>query len=107
VLYLLDVDPDLGQGIPAAEFEGARQHAIAPLLEVDGPHWNPGELPETTRSWLGLFVATGLLIRQTTLPVEPPPSCSELATSSVHGKTWTRMHLSPTRSTGWCSSQAA
>jgi hypothetical protein len=67
VLYLLDVDPDLGEGIPAAEFEGAREHAIAQLLEVDGPHWNPGELPETTRSWLGLFVATGLLIRQTTV----------------------------------------
>ncbi|HZU40082.1 MAG TPA: helix-turn-helix domain-containing protein [Solirubrobacteraceae bacterium] len=62
---LLDADPDLGDAIPAAEFEEARRRAVAQIVEVDGPRWNPhGVCASAGPGWVGLFVVDGLIVRR-------------------------------------------
>lgn len=68
VLHLLDLDPDLGEGVPAAEHEPARQRAVASALDLFVTHSHPVDLSAMTGSaTLGLFVANGLLFRRVTV----------------------------------------
>src|SRR5690242_6990910 len=64
-VMLLDADPDLADGIPAAELEVARHHAVANVLQLDPPTWNPAPIVSASEpGWLGLFQLDGLLLRR-------------------------------------------
>jgi hypothetical protein len=65
MVALLDADPDLGTGVPSAEAELARSRAIAAVVELEPPAWDPAPLAARAESgWLGLFVLDGLLLRR-------------------------------------------
>jgi hypothetical protein len=65
MVALLDADPDLGTGVPSAEAELARSRAIAAVVELEPPAWDPAPLVARAESgWLGLFVLDGLLLRR-------------------------------------------
>lgn len=65
VIALLDADPDLAAGVEQSEIAAARRAAIAPLLELQPPSWDPGQLRSlATDDWLGVFVVDGVLIRR-------------------------------------------
>lgn len=62
---MLDVDPDLGSGIDEPELEEARRRAIAALMELPPPRWDPAAVrAAATDEWLGLLIVDGLLIRR-------------------------------------------
>jgi CRP-like cAMP-binding protein len=64
-VMLLDVDPDLAEGISAEELEVARHHAVARVLQLDGPSWNPEPIVRVSEpGWLGLFQLDGLMLRR-------------------------------------------
>jgi CRP-like cAMP-binding protein len=64
-VILLDFDPDLAEGIPAAELEIARRHSAAHVLQLDGPSWNPDRIVQASDAgWLGLCQLDGLMIRR-------------------------------------------
>jgi hypothetical protein len=65
IVALLDEDPDLAAGIPAAEFELARRRALALVLELEPPSWDAADLSgQAKEGWLGLYVLSGLLLRR-------------------------------------------
>jgi CRP-like cAMP-binding protein len=62
---LLDVDPDLADGLSRPAFEDARRRAVAGVIELEPPGWDPS--PITARAapgWLGLFLVDGVMIRE-------------------------------------------
>ncbi|HEY2317536.1 MAG TPA: helix-turn-helix domain-containing protein [Solirubrobacteraceae bacterium] len=62
---LLDADPDLAAGVPAAEMPLARARAVANVIELEPPIWDTRDLAERAEpGWLGLFVLDGLLLRR-------------------------------------------
>lgn len=62
---LLDADPDLGDGVPPAEFELARGRAVAAVMDLEPPGWDTaGIVARAEPGWLGLFVLDGLLLRR-------------------------------------------
>lgn len=63
IVNLLRVDPDLGDGLPAAARAVAERECLARAVELDGPGCSPAELMAHTPGALGLLVLTGLLIR--------------------------------------------
>jgi CRP/FNR family transcriptional regulator, cyclic AMP receptor protein len=64
-VVLLDADPDLAEGIPDEELEVARQYAVARVLQLDGPVWNPDPVIQASEPGsLGLFQLDGLMIRR-------------------------------------------
>src|SRR5947209_7790949 len=65
VISVLDEDPDLAVGVPGSELDFARRRAIAPVIEVGPPSWDPGELvTQADPGWLGVLVLDGLLLRR-------------------------------------------
>lgn len=67
-LSVLEVDPDLGQGIAEGELEVARGRTLSRVISVDGPGWEPGGIvTEAGEGWLGLLVLEGLLLRCVTV----------------------------------------
>jgi CRP/FNR family transcriptional regulator, cyclic AMP receptor protein len=65
---ILEADPDLAAGLPDQELEAARGRAVAAVIEVDPPEWDPTPIREQAgRGWLGLFVIDGLMIRRVTV----------------------------------------
>lgn len=69
---LLDADPDLAAGLEEPERPAARRQAVAALLDVDGPGWDPSQIEQPPDGgWLGLFVVHGLLIRRVTVGRRP------------------------------------
>jgi CRP/FNR family cyclic AMP-dependent transcriptional regulator len=65
VVALLDVDPDLGEGLGEDELALARQRALAGVVELEPPDWDTTEIREQAQpGWLGLFVLDGLLLRR-------------------------------------------
>jgi CRP-like cAMP-binding protein len=62
---LLDVDPDLAEGLPEHEFEVARHHAAAHVIQLDGPHWDRDPIVRASEpGWLGLYQLDGLMLRK-------------------------------------------
>ncbi len=57
---LVDVDPDLGDALPPAEYALAREHLVVPAFDVPAGHWSPAE--ELSRQ-LAILVVTGLVTR--------------------------------------------
>jgi CRP/FNR family transcriptional regulator, cyclic AMP receptor protein len=65
MVALLDADPDLGTGVPPEEAELARSRAVAAVVELEPPMWDPAPLVARSEpGWLGLFVLDGLLLRR-------------------------------------------
>jgi len=65
MVALLDADPDLATGVPPEELEVARGRAVAAVMEIEPPGWDPAPLVARSESgWLGLFVLDGLLLRR-------------------------------------------
>jgi CRP/FNR family cyclic AMP-dependent transcriptional regulator len=67
-VLLLDADPDLAAGLDPQQQEAARRHAVAPVIEIEGPGWDTGEIAAAADTgWLGLFVLEGLMMRRVTV----------------------------------------
>lgn len=65
---LLDADRDLAAGVPADDLEAARRRALAAVVEVGPPEWDPSAVCAMAEpGWLGLFVIDGLMIRRVTV----------------------------------------
>ncbi len=65
---LLDADPDLAEGLEAEQHLAARRRAVAAVIELDGPGWDPAEISDVADAgWLGLFLLDGLMIRKVTV----------------------------------------
>ncbi len=61
---LLEVDPDLGDGLSELELQDARPRAVVAVIELTSG-WDPSKIsPEGKEGWLGLMVIDGLLIRR-------------------------------------------
>ncbi|HEX5192294.1 MAG TPA: helix-turn-helix domain-containing protein [Solirubrobacteraceae bacterium] len=67
-VQVLDLDPSLAQGVPAAEHDQARQRAVARGLDIYATHLRPVDLSATrSGATLGFLVADGLLLRRVTV----------------------------------------
>lgn len=81
-LYLFDADPDLARDIPAGEYEEARRRAVARIVEIDGPRWDPAALAaQVAPGWRGLYLADGLLVRR--VAVAQRVSCELLGPGDI------------------------
>jgi hypothetical protein len=102
---VIEVDPDLAEGLPLAEREAASRRLMAPVFELAVGCWVPEERDENTgrQHALGVLVVEGLLTRAITLEgrttgellgsgdvlrpwdaEEPPPHVSLSVSWSVH-----------------------
>lgn len=62
---LLDVDPDLAEGLDDGQHELARRRAVVGVIRLEPPAWDPAEISEVADAgWLGLLVLDGLMIRR-------------------------------------------
>lgn len=62
---LLDEDPDLGGDLAGSDFSAARGQALAPVVELEPPVWDPTDISgQADGGWLGLLMLSGLLIRR-------------------------------------------
>jgi hypothetical protein len=64
---ILDVDPDLADGLSEAEREDAQRHLVAPAFELPAGPWVPDELGRQCGDALGVLVLHGVLSRTLTL----------------------------------------
>ncbi len=65
---VLEADPDLRAGLPDHELGAAQRRAMAAVIELDRPDWDPTPIREQAEpGWLGLFVVEGLMIRRVTV----------------------------------------
>jgi CRP/FNR family cyclic AMP-dependent transcriptional regulator len=60
---ILDLDPDLGDGIPPEQMEAARQACRAETIEVRQGEWDP-ESTTAAKDGYGLLVLSGLFCRR-------------------------------------------
>lgn len=68
VVALLEADPDLSVDLSGSELAQAQRHAVARVIGLSPPRWDPQELVAHARpAWLGLFVLDGLLLRRVTV----------------------------------------
>jgi DNA-binding transcriptional ArsR family regulator len=105
---VIDVDPELAEGLAPAEREIAARRLVAPAFDLPVGTWAPDERPDTgiNATALGLLIVDGLLTRAITLEgrttgellgtgdvvrpwdlEEAPPSVSLSVTWSVHAPT--------------------
>lgn len=91
---LLDADPDLGANIPPSEQALAHQLALAPVLRLEGPEWDPASLPAAAcdSGCLGLLLLDGVLVRR--VSVASQSSC-ELLGSGDMLRPWDEDDLGP------------
>ena len=65
---VLEADPDLRAGLPEHELGAAHRRAMAAVIELARPDWDPKPIGEQAEpGWLGLFVVEGLMIRRVTV----------------------------------------
>jgi CRP/FNR family cyclic AMP-dependent transcriptional regulator len=65
---VLGVDPDLATGIDPSELHQATQYALARVMDLRPPDWDPTPIQMASKdSWLGLLVTDGLLLRCVTI----------------------------------------
>lgn len=65
---MLDVDPDLAEGIPQNQLEVARRRSAARVFQVDRPTWRTEAIVQASDpAWLGLFQLDGLMLRTVTV----------------------------------------
>jgi CRP-like cAMP-binding protein len=67
ILRVLDVDPELGEGLSPEDFREAHQRAVAELRTLEPGQWNPQAVDYNgngaPNGHLGLLVVDGLLMR--------------------------------------------
>jgi CRP/FNR family transcriptional regulator, cyclic AMP receptor protein len=64
-VVLLDVDPDLGEGLDPTQLRVARQRSAVPVIDVEPPRWDTTSIcARAEEGWLGLWLVDGLLIRR-------------------------------------------
>lgn len=72
IVPVLDADPELGEHLPAEEFDAARRALLARTVVVESGGWAPLEhWTEAAHPTLGLLLLEGLLTRQLTLAGRP------------------------------------
>lgn len=65
MVALFDADPDVAIGVPPEELEVARSRAVAAVMDLEPPGWDPAPVVQRAEpGWLGLFVLDGLLLRR-------------------------------------------
>ncbi len=64
---VLDVDPELGEGLDPARFERARLSSLARVHHLQAGEWQDTEWPEDAASGFGLLLLDGLLVRHVTI----------------------------------------
>jgi CRP/FNR family cyclic AMP-dependent transcriptional regulator len=64
---ILDVDPDLADGLSEPERQEAGRHLVAPSIELPAGPWEPNELGRQCAGSLGVLVLQGVLSRTVTL----------------------------------------
>jgi CRP/FNR family cyclic AMP-dependent transcriptional regulator len=67
VVHLLDVRPDLGQGLDARDLAAARLQVVARTVDLRPGRWMPPTLPSGRGDHLALLVVDGILGRTVTL----------------------------------------
>jgi CRP/FNR family transcriptional regulator, cyclic AMP receptor protein len=67
LISVLDVDPDLREGLSPDAFEVARQHAVAPALTLPSGELYPGRWDGVADGHLGFLVLSGLVTRNVTV----------------------------------------
>jgi CRP/FNR family transcriptional regulator, cyclic AMP receptor protein len=73
VASILDLDPDLGDGIPRAEWAAARRATAAPLIRIaDGPTTVVDQLAER-RDVAGYLIVEGIVLREVALGARAVP----------------------------------
>lgn len=104
---VIDVDPDLAEGLPPGERDAASRRLVAPAFDLPVGFWSPSDGPEFSgRHALGVLIVEGLLTRAITLEgrttgellgagdilrpweeEDSPPNVSLTVTWSVHAPT--------------------
>lgn len=67
IVSVLDLDPELGEGLTPEEFGGASRFLIARSLSLRAGRWEPSEIYGSTPPAVGLLVLEGLLMRELTV----------------------------------------
>lgn len=69
---VLDADPELGERLPAEDFDAARRALLARVVTVDSGPWHPERTwSEEEHPALGLLVVEGLITRQISVAGRP------------------------------------
>jgi CRP/FNR family cyclic AMP-dependent transcriptional regulator len=64
-ISLLDIDPDLGEGLVPEALAVARRHAVARTYSIDPGPWSPDELDGSfEHPSIGFYVVDGLITRE-------------------------------------------
>ncbi|MCW2991294.1 MAG: Crp/Fnr family transcriptional regulator [Solirubrobacterales bacterium] len=72
VAPVLDADPELGELLPAAEFEAARRALLARTITVEPGAWHPArQWTDAEHPTIGLLVLDGLITRQISVAARP------------------------------------
>lgn len=72
IVHVLDEDPELGERLPADEFDAARRALLARVLQLDIGEWNPeGTWTVDDHPTIGLLVLDGLITRQLSIAGRP------------------------------------
>jgi CRP-like cAMP-binding protein len=67
-IAVLDADPDLATAVDEHELDAAQREAVAAVLRLEVPHWDPGPIrTAATDGWLGLLCIDGLMVRRVTV----------------------------------------
>jgi CRP-like cAMP-binding protein len=64
---VLDVDPELGEGLDSSRFERARLSSLARVHQLPVGEWRDTEWPDDESTGFGLLLLDGLLVRQVTI----------------------------------------
>lgn len=67
LVHLLDLDPDLAQGMDSARERVARQHLLVRFERVDAGPWTPSADVFEAQGGLGLLLTDGLAVRRVSL----------------------------------------
>jgi CRP/FNR family cyclic AMP-dependent transcriptional regulator len=63
LIRLLDADPELGEGLAAAELEQARHHLVTATVDAPAGRWEAADSLDGGRAALGLLILDGLVLR--------------------------------------------
>jgi hypothetical protein len=64
---LLDLDPELGEGLAEARFNLARRHLVVGLEDIDVGQWHPPPDAFGAEGGIGLLIAAGFMVRHVAL----------------------------------------
>jgi CRP/FNR family cyclic AMP-dependent transcriptional regulator len=64
---LVDIDPELSDGLAPEALAAARARLVVPVEELAAGPWNPETIPRRRRSAFGVLVSDGLLSRDVTV----------------------------------------